>query len=957
MKKAFSLLILLCLAGAFSFAQDYGAVKGTVTDSEGNPLPGVNVTLTGSKTPPRTTVTSEKGNFRFLNLPVASDYTVKFELLGFKTILREKQVISYGKDVIYDVKMEQATLAEEVTVVGRTPVIDTKRTQVGVNITSDQIMSLPTSRNPWVMMALAPGMMIDREDVGGSDAGQQSAYYGHGSSGGDQTWNVDGANITDYSALGAAPAYLNLASYEELQINYGNNDVRSQTGGVQINFVTKRGGNNFSGSFYMDAEDKNWQSKNFTTELKNQGFQPPGINRIYLYGANFGGPLIKDHAWFYGSWGIQDLHTLTISGAKDDTWLQSGYAKLDFQLSKNTRASGFLEYDSKIKFGRTAWGSSYQAPETLYNQDGPTYIVKGELEQMFGNLFLNAKVIYSHNTFYLHPALGSRQPFGQAPVEWRTYSPSEYHTGNVDDYGTIRPTFNVNFNGNLYVENVLGANHEIKFGADYVQSTVSTYDLYQDNYEVVDYGDGWVEAWLHQDYLLNLWLAKYAVFAQDTMTWGKFSLNLGLRFDIEDSRAKNEHQPAAPWLSKYLGDITLTEAKPPKTLNTLSPRLSLIYDLTGDGKNVFKINVARYGSQSGYNLGGFINPLGWREIDLRWVDKNGDNKLQADELFGTDWDTSEPTVDPLNPDGWSYYSGFDLANPLSSTPFNKVASNYTSPVLDELSVSFEKEIISDFAARVEFFYKKGHNLTWDKGIMSDGSIETADNYYVAGHNSQIYKDYYGRYAYPSASYRTNSKNQYTRYIAGELVLKKRLSNNWMLDGSITYMDWKYFYGGDYLNPSNVVYYDGGVQAPQSGGSGFSDVFVNSRWMGKLTGLYQFPFGINGSFTFVAREGYVLPTYVQVSMPRIGRRNLYGHEGGGGLFGDTRLSNFTELNLRVEKVFQLAGATTVVVAADAFNALNSNTTLAKVGLITSTKFMVPQRILNPRVFRFGIRFTF
>ncbi len=172
---------------------------------------------------------------------------------------------------------------------------------------------------------------------------------------------------------------------------------------------------------------------------------------------------------------------------------------------------------------------------------------------MFGNLFLNGKVIYSHNTFFLHPRLGPRTADGSGPVMFRTYDPSEFHTGTIDDYGTIRPTFNVNLNGNLFVENVLGANHEIKFGADYLQSTVSTYDYYTNYYEIVDYGGGWVEAWLHQDYLLNVWLAKYAVFAQDTMTWGKFSLNIGLRYDIEDARAKNEHQPANPFLIPVSG--------------------------------------------------------------------------------------------------------------------------------------------------------------------------------------------------------------------------------------------------------------------------------------------------------------------------------------------------------------------------------------------------------------------
>jgi hypothetical protein len=127
-------------------------------------------------------------------------------------------------------------------------------------------------------------------------------------------------------------------------------------------------------------------------------------------------------------------------------------------------------------------------------------------------------------------------------------------------------------------------------------------------------------------------------------------------------------------------------------------------------------------------------------------------------------------------------------------------------------------------------------------------------------------------------------------------------------------------------------------------------------MGKITGLYQFPLGINASFTFVAREGYVIPTFVRVRMPRIGTRNLYGLEGGGGLFGDTRLPNFSELNFRIEKMFKVRD-NLIVVAVDAFNALNSNTSLAKTGQITSSTFMMTQRILNPRVFRFGVRFQF
>ncbi|MFQ5722171.1 MAG: carboxypeptidase regulatory-like domain-containing protein [Candidatus Aminicenantales bacterium] len=322
MKKVLSLICLLLLVGVFSYAQEFGAIKGTVKDADGVPLPGVTVTLTGSKIVTMTAITSEGGHFRFLNLPVANDYALKCELPGFETLIREKLDVSFGRDVVLDLTLKQKTLEEEVTVVGETPVIDTKKTQVGVNITEEMIMSLPTARDPWTIMELVPGMLIDREDVGGNEGGQQSSYYGHGSSDSSNTWSIDGANVTDNSALGAAPAYYDISGYEELQINYGNNDIKSQTGGVQINMISKRGGNSYSGTFHLDAERKEWQADNVPQSLKDIGYSAAGVNKIYYYGANFGGPIVRDKAWFYGSWGIRDIDALTLAGTHD-WWLDT----------------------------------------------------------------------------------------------------------------------------------------------------------------------------------------------------------------------------------------------------------------------------------------------------------------------------------------------------------------------------------------------------------------------------------------------------------------------------------------------------------------------------------------------------------------------------------------------------------------------------------------------------------
>ncbi len=963
MKKVLSLAVLLLFVGVFVSAQEYGSIRGTISDTQGNFLPGVSITLTGSKIAPMSTVSSERGNFRFLNLPVANDYVLKLELPGFKKITREKLDVSFGRDVNLELTMEQAAIEEEVTVVGQTPVIDTKRTQVGVNVTEEMIMSLPTARNPWVIMSLIPGMLVDREDVGGNEGGQQSSYYGHGGGRGDQTWNVDGANITDNSALGAAPAYLNIASYEELQINYGNNDVKTQTGGVQVNLVSKRGGNAFSGTFYLDAEDKAWQSDNVKQELKDIGYTAAGVDRVYLYGANFGGPIVRDRAWFYLAWGIQDINAITLANTTDKTWLASGYAKLNFQITPSTRLEGFLEYDNKQKWGRTNWDATQQAPDTVWNQTGPGYIYKGEIDQTMGNLYLDLKAIYTNGGFNLQPIQGQRTSDGSGKYMTVYNDPEFYVEGNIDDYGTDRNQLNVNFSGNLFLEDVIGADHEWKFGVDYVNSTVTTFDLYEGNLRLNYYGPDstlplgeWWEAWLLRDYLIDEGFNRYSFFIQDTATFGRLALNLGVRYDVESSVVNSYEIKASPWLPKYMPGLSVQEIDPGVKWKTFSPRLSLVWDIFGTGKDLLKFSVARYGSQSGFGLADFINPLGWTEIDVIWQDLNADGRVTNNELFGYDWDT-ETVQDVNNPDYWLWYGGIDPDNPTSVSIRNKYASNYKSPLLDELTVSYEKELLTDFAARLEFFYKKQHNEEWTKGMLPDGTIEDSSNYYSAGMAPIVNYEYWGRSQYFPYRYRMNFPNRYSQYMAGQIVFTKRLSNRWMMDASFTYSDWKSHYEGDVVDPTNIAYYDGGVVAPGSGGSGLSGIYVNSRWQGKLSGLVQLPYGVNFSGVFVAREGYVKLTDVRVNRPGIGYSSIYGSPGGGGQFGDERLPTFWVLNLRLEKLFRIGDMGTVAIAADAFNISNSAHALKQQTRITSDNYGQDLRILNPRVFRFGIRFNF
>ena len=85
-----------------------------------------------------------------------------------------------------DLTLEQGKMEEEVTVVAVTPTVDAKKTSVGKNVTQEILQSLPTSRDPWNVMQMAPGIIMDRENVGGAESGQQAGYLAKGGRHGNQ---------------------------------------------------------------------------------------------------------------------------------------------------------------------------------------------------------------------------------------------------------------------------------------------------------------------------------------------------------------------------------------------------------------------------------------------------------------------------------------------------------------------------------------------------------------------------------------------------------------------------------------------------------------------------------------------------------------------------------------------------------------------------------------------------
>src|SRR5437016_8412640 len=229
-----------------AFAQfQTGNIYGKVQAKDGSALPGVTVTLSGQGAPANA-VSDAQGNFRFLNLSPGG-YTLKAELAGYGTSTRAGISVRVGSNA--DVTMTlNPSVSESITVTAEAPLLDVRKAGNGINVTKVELEKIPTSRDPWTVLQQAPAVQVDRINVGGNQSGQQSVYNARGATSDQNTWNMDGVNITDMGATGSSPTYYDFDAFEEMQITTGGSDPRVMTPGVQLNMVTKRGTNDWRGS-------------------------------------------------------------------------------------------------------------------------------------------------------------------------------------------------------------------------------------------------------------------------------------------------------------------------------------------------------------------------------------------------------------------------------------------------------------------------------------------------------------------------------------------------------------------------------------------------------------------------------------------------------------------------------------------------------------------------------------
>ena len=119
--------------------------------------------------------------------------------------------------------------------------------------------NLPSARDLWAILAESPGVQMNRIDVGGSAAGTQTGYVTYGTTGQNRP-TVEGIVATE--GTDAAGFYYDYGSFDEVAVNAAAHSAEMPWPGVQSNFISKSGGNEFHGTFYGDYENESIQSRN-----------------------------------------------------------------------------------------------------------------------------------------------------------------------------------------------------------------------------------------------------------------------------------------------------------------------------------------------------------------------------------------------------------------------------------------------------------------------------------------------------------------------------------------------------------------------------------------------------------------------------------------------------------------------------------------------------------------------
>src|SRR4051812_29944166 len=779
--RRFSVLLLILGVATAAHAQvQTGSILVKASDEQNAVMPGVAVTISspvlvaGSMNG----VTDASGVLRFPSL-VPGTYSVKLELSGFQSLVREGIVVQVGQTVPIETSFKVATLAETVTVSGQSPTVDTTSANVAVNLSEQLIQGTPGGRDIWALVeAKVPGLVMSRPDVGGTSGGLQGTFSARGTTSAQNTSFLNGINVGDPAAIGAAGFYYDFDAFDDIQVSTGSHDITVPTSGVFLNMITKTGGNKWNGSTTLTYLNDSMQGRNDTDPtLQKYGFRPGSNTSNFVSDVNFtaGGPLVQNKLRFFGAfrdWRVhQNVAVQNSQTVLDQTNITSGLGNVTWQANQNNRITGFYSRQRYNKPNRLLNAQAVTVIDSTVDEEDMFDLGQGLWNAVLGkNLFLDARGGVNKILFPTYFNGGNQQSI----VDNAT---GIIYGNNANQVIRNRNRYQANATAQYYVDQALGGRHEIKFGFDYTHARETNQTT-----RIDDVGLTYTSATIaFQPQNVTLFATPQndaralnvgALFVQDSYSTKRLTVIGGLRYEHLNGYLPEQSSPPSRFAEAGIGGFAGQGRSFPENPNivvwdTVGPRASAVVDVTGDGKTAAKVSAGRYYYVLATGGGGVsnVNPNSNYSETYGWNDANGDHKFQIGEQTGT------PVISAVTSNG---------------VLLTSIDPNFKRPYTDEFTAGVDRELMSNFKLSAVFTYRR------EKDIQA--TINPAPNVYattltsavdpgvdgVVGTSDDGTYGFYQRLSAANPSLITNDPTLVQRYRGLEITATKRLSNRWQM---------------------------------------------------------------------------------------------------------------------------------------------------------------------------------
>ncbi len=848
-----------------------GSLRVAVTGDDGQPLPGATVTVSSPDSlVSRTGVTDAEGRIRLGGLDPATNYTVRVTASGYDDYSASNVAVVSGRDLSLGYVLvsgaNSATDVGDVIVTGRSlAAVDVTSAVVGTTLTLDTVESLPTGRNYQSYLQLVPG--VKPSDTGNPSSRSGVNYSDIGGTVGTSTDNLyylDGVDVTDPDT-GTFGSNFNSEIIQEQSIIVGGVPAEYAGGsGLISRVITKSGGNDWSGSvnYYFQndslvAEDRHSTSNGFST---------------YDTAFTFGGPILKDRLWFFASYQklfredeVLDPTTNTLRRTVERTD-ENSFLKATWQITDNDRLS--FTY-----FGDPSEVSGSRFSEVVNNRDTSRQLggdnFKLEYSKSIGDLLVNAYAFRHEgevSDFAVDQTVRNTVAYANAdgaPIEQRLRGGAGFNAEehrNREEYGLNLEYFlDTDFGSHTFkagyanttntlekIQTVPGGATYRSLGAQYAGTTLGQYmtgDWSDRGVTTSDYSrirnglaanataraavdtnnDGTVSnaeiaayqitsttgnpygqlnvyrAVATRDGPYSVTTEGHSLYLQDTWTRDQLTIGAGIRAEKWDHFASNGTQIADfDWV--------------------FAPRLSMVYDLEGDGRSKVFGFVGRYYDPIRTNMADFAGAI--------------DGPITDEQVFiGGEWVTFR-TRGP----------GDAIVAPTTKTP-------YTDEIMFGASKTFGSSI--GLSASVTRRVTKDILEDYDLSIYSDPNGDTSHGNANAGSLFYLPYSYFGFDSAPNTNYVLATLAGGERVYTGfEVTLTKYKTDNWAGQVSYTHN----IAEGNTNSDSNADFQGDWIALDPRAPNAWGNQPGNIKHQFKAYGAYDFDFGLQVSGVFNWNSG-------------------------------------------------------------------------------------------------------